>query len=65
MAEPVDRRAFLQYAAAVGALPLAGLARTPTAAVAHESAGNRVVAMGRPDGRVHFAGSTRRCGSRK
>jgi monoamine oxidase len=46
MAEPVDRRAFLRYAAAVGAVPLAGLARTRTAAVAHGSAGNRVVVLG-------------------
>jgi monoamine oxidase len=46
MAEPVDRRAFLRYAAAVGALPLAGLARSPVPAAADASGGARVVVLG-------------------
>jgi monoamine oxidase len=43
MADPLDRRAFLQYAAAVAALPLAA---APAAAAAHRGGGNRVVVLG-------------------
>ena len=45
MPESLDRRAFLQYAAAVSAVSLAGL-RPPTPAVANGGAGNRVVVLG-------------------
>jgi monoamine oxidase len=43
MADSFDRRAFLQYAAAVAALPLAG---APATAAAHRGRGNRVVVLG-------------------
>jgi monoamine oxidase len=48
MADSLDRRAFLQYLAAVGAVALADQARSPASAAAYRDGGggNRVVVLG-------------------